>query len=100
MVCVKLHKLFYYRNDLDRTALDVAAFEGHEKVVKLMISTIIPLEDLVNPVDNHSPLHLAIEQGHLQVVKILLDRKETNVCLPNCKTYNTPLQDAIENEQE
>ena len=68
--------------------------------MKLMISTIIPLEDLVNPVANHSPLHLAIEQGHVEVVKILLDRKVTNVCLPNCETGKTPLQDAMENEQE
>ena len=46
-----------------------------------------------------SPLHLAITQGHLEVVKVLV-KKEADVKLPNYKTGKTPLQVAIEHKHE
>ena len=46
-----------------------------------------------------SPLHLAITQGHLEVVKILV-KKEADVKLPNYKTGKTPLQVAMECKHE
>ena len=47
----------------------------------------------------HSPLHLAITQGHLEVVKVLV-KKEADVKLPNYMTNKTPLQVAIEYKHE
>ena len=46
-----------------------------------------------------SPLHLAITQGHLEVVKVLV-KKEADVKLPNYMTEKIPLQVAMECKHE
>ena len=55
--------------------------------------------DLVNPSKYDSPLHLAITQGHLEVVRVLVKR-EAKVNLKNYDSKKTPLQVAIEYKQE
>jgi len=84
--------------------LDLAAQEGHDKHVELLLRTIAEgnpnLMALINPTGAYdSPLHLAVLHNHLQVVNILL-REQANVSLKNYKTKKTPLQVAIEKEHE
>jgi ankyrin repeat protein len=54
----------------DRTALHVAAREGHEDVVKLLVSS--GAEVNLHDEDYYSPLHYACMEGHIAVATILL----------------------------
>ena len=54
----------------DRTALHVAAREGHEDVVKLLVSS--GAEVNLQDEDDYSPLHYACMEGHIAVATILL----------------------------
>ena len=94
------------RNSDCHTPLDVAALNGHAKVVELLMKTISKchpdnfLYELVNPSKKFdSPLHLAITQGHLEVVQVLVKRK-VKVNFKNCESGKTPLQVAVENKHE
>ena len=95
-----------YRNNDCHTPLDVAALNGHAKVVELLMKTISEchpdnfLYELVNPSKNYdSPLHLAITQRHLEVVQVLVTRM-AKVKLKNHESGKTPLQVAIEYKDE
>ncbi len=96
---------FVNRNGKDLTPLDVAAYHGHDKIVHEVIKAVSKknsesfLESMINPVREHdSPLHIAITQGQLDVVKILLCKSK--VTLRNCKSWKTPIQEAVERGQE
>ena len=105
-ICLYLNSTYFHRNRNRRTPLDVAALNGHAKVVELLMTTISEchpksfLCNLVNPSDEHdSPLHLAITHGHLEVVLVLVKR-EAKVYLVNHDSKKTPLQVAIEYKHE
>ena len=78
--------------------------EGHDKLVKLLIKSIAEgnpnLMAVINPTKAYdSPLHLAVLHNHLLVVEILLS-EHASVSLKNYGSRKTPLQVAIENENE
>ena len=105
IVCRFMLVFNFLRNGARHTPLDVAALNGHAKVVEILMKTISEchpdnfLFELVNPSKNYdSPLHLAITQGHL-VVQVLVKRK-AKVNLKNCESGKTPLQVAIEHKHE
>jgi transient receptor potential cation channel subfamily A protein 1 len=60
-----------FRNATLWTPMDCAAYNGHEKVIRILIEAGAD----VNPTDKLqiTPLHLASQEGHLNAVKVLLD---------------------------
>ena len=106
VTCSYFNSTYFDRNRNHRTPLDVAALNGHAKVVELLMTTISEcrpksfLCNLVNPSDEHdSPLHLAITHGHMEVVQVLVKR-DAKVSLKNHNSNKTPLQVAIEYKHE
>ena len=96
----------YFRNKQKHTPLDVAAMQGHDNLVKLLIRTISDsnpkdtIESLINPtVKFDSPLHLAVVQRHQAAVETLI-KEHAKITLENYLTKKTPLQVAIEKENE
>jgi len=74
---------------LGSTPLFLAAEQGHEEVVKMLLG-----HEEVNPekpdCDGWTPLLSAAEQGHEEVVKMLLGREDVNPNKPN-NDLQTPL---------
>ena len=77
MVISQLFWLFQYnadttiRNLKDESALDLASQYGRYDVVQLLVNKN---PDLVkHTVMSHSPLHLAVACGHIQIINALLD---------------------------
>ena len=96
----------YCRNKQKHTPLDVAAMQGQDRLVRLLIRTISDsnpkdtIEALINPTKEFdSPLHLAVVEGHQAVVEALIE-EHANVTLENYLTKKTPLQVAIEVENK
>ncbi len=82
----------------------MASCSGHERLLKLLIKTIKDynpkeLKALLNPDQYISPLHIAIENNHLAIVKILLS-EGSDVTLKHSIFNVTPLEAAIRYEQE
>lgn len=70
---------FCSRNARLQTPMDLAASNGHENVVKVLIEAGAE----VNPVEKQrsTPLHLATREGHLGLVKFLLqNRADASKC--------------------
>lgn len=73
------------------TALAVASFEGHEKVVELLLS-----QPFVQ-VNKGTPLTLAVKAGHIEVVELLLSHKKTDI--NSIRSGETALWDAVNSNQ-
>uniref|UniRef100_A0A7E4UQQ0 Caskin-2 n=1 Tax=Panagrellus redivivus TaxID=6233 RepID=A0A7E4UQQ0_PANRE len=87
---------FCCRDKYGRTALDVAAEEGHVELLQLLIrnsmSTLIRILNTDTRIVN-SPLHLAARNGHVEIVNILLTEGEFPI---NLVTSNgTALHEAV-----
>lgn len=73
--------------------IDCAAYNGHVKVVKVLIDAGAD----VNPADKQqaiTPLHLAAQEGHLNVVRVLLDN---HAIVEKCLNGLNALDLAIDN---
>ncbi|KAI7975791.1 hypothetical protein EIK77_005541 [Talaromyces pinophilus] len=81
------------REDFDRTALIVAAENGHADVVQFLIEKGANLE--AQDYDDRTALYAAAESGHEAVVKVLLE-KGANKDGPEGPLYS-PLGMAVEN---
>lgn len=82
-------------NGYHQTSLSIAASEGHEVIVKLLLNR--------NDIDaNHkdswgdTPLSLATTRGHKAVIEMLIDWKDTNINL-EIRDGDTPLSVAARN---
>lgn len=76
------------------TALYIAALEGYEEIVQVL------LENHANPHANVSygetALHVASKQGHVAILRLLL-ATGADITLGNSVSGNTPLHEAVEN---
>ena len=72
-----------YRNFelLDLSAIHIAAIAGHSQVVELLLSCGADKE-MLSCVSRKRPLHLAVQAGHVAMVRYLLD-KGTNIAAPD-----------------
>ncbi|RPB22051.1 ankyrin, partial [Terfezia boudieri ATCC MYA-4762] len=61
---------------VNRTALHLAAENGHLEVVKVLLDKGATM-DATTWYKNRTALHMAAENGHLEVVKVLLDKGAT-----------------------
>ncbi len=87
------------------TPLDIACYSGYERLLKQLIKIIKDhnpklLKTLLNPQSKYvSPLHIAIEQDHLAIAKVLI-KEGSDVKLKHSKTNLPPLEAAIKYERE
>ena len=96
---------FFFNAKDGRTPLYVAAQEGHEQIVQILLEKGKPNVDLANKVlfcidcffffftfsffyfyflnvkNGVTPLYIAAEKGHEQIVQLLLEKGEANVDL-------------------
>ncbi|KAJ3100369.1 hypothetical protein HDU96_010364 [Phlyctochytrium bullatum] len=78
------------------TCLHVAAREGHEDVMRVLLSHE-PAKQLIerqaaswSTLRNVTPLHIAASQGHLPVARLLVESSEAGLEAPD-RTHTTPL---------
>ncbi|KAH7123413.1 hypothetical protein B0J13DRAFT_599129 [Dactylonectria estremocensis] len=60
------------RNDLGRSALDVACAKGSKEVVKILLDANANIS--TTDKNGWAPLHSASENGHIEVVKLLIEK--------------------------
>jgi hypothetical protein len=65
------------RDRWDRTPLYVAAWNGHFKVVQLLIENGVDIGEKDNY--GQTPLYLAAENGHLEVVQLMIEQLEISL---------------------
>lgn len=77
------------------TPIGCAAYNGQAKVVEMLIEAGAE----VNPADEEeiTPLHLAVQEGHLSVVEVLL---KNNADTGKCENGLNSLDMAIDNNHE
>ena len=64
-------RLLKSTGDVGRTPLHMAAQEGHEKMVRFLLSNSVEV-DCVLPVTGETPLLYAARNGHVRIVELLL----------------------------
>ena len=86
-------------NEKGGTALNIAAFEGHEELVRVLLKNGVKA-NIINQMEapyKYQALHLAAKNGHLAIVKTLI-RAGADLDAPDIYG-NTPLQVAIINKK-
>ncbi len=90
-----------YRNNDNRTPLDLAVENGHISIVEILCKAISEIsEDIMetyvnpDPKDRDPLLHLAIGGNHLSVVKYLLEHTRADLMLKD-KEGVTPIEESI-----
>lgn len=78
------------------TPIYIAAYDGQREIVSmLMLKGADPLAGRIYDSKNFSPLYVAVEKGHIPVVRLLLEdprvRANINLPLADTETYFTPL---------
>jgi glutaminase len=73
-------------------------FRGEVELVKQIIATSVPVIVSMSDYDGRTPLHLAASEGHMEVVKLLLEKGAP----VNAKDRwgGTPLEDAERGRHE
>lgn len=80
------------------TPLHLAANNGHDAVVRLLVEEDASIDCLDTKTHGAAPLHLACEQGRYECVKILLEN-DASITVTNHKG-ETPLDMAIEADEK
>ena len=84
-------------NKFDNTCLMIAAFKGHDKVVKYLLESGV--DPNIGAKCGATALHFSSETGAIGIVKILIETGKANALLTN-KYGLTPLMSAAEHCQE
>jgi ankyrin repeat protein len=86
------------RNEEARTGLHIAAANGHEAVVKLLLEKDVDVDSKDR--SGRTPLSWAAENGHEPIVRLLVDHGGIDVNSKDTSNGQTPLSWAAENGQE
>lgn len=83
------------------TAIDCAAANGHEKVLKVLIEAGAEVNPQQIEAEGTSaditPLHLAVQEGHLGVVRLLLDHHaDVGVCVNGMNALDVAINNRYE----
>lgn len=66
----------------ERTALHVAAEEGHAGIVELLLKR--GADTNIRNLDGKTALHIAAEKNHIEIVELLLDREGIDINAKDC----------------